>query len=111
MQNCVRWLASRDVSKLLKVQPTGDIFRVGQQINFNAQAYYDDYRVRENLRVTLKIQGEQSGQFNFTEKGNGIYHCSPGLLAPGDYSFTAHAFDGNTEVSADSGKFSVIPFQ
>ncbi|MCA9732373.1 MAG: VWA domain-containing protein [Deferribacteres bacterium] len=111
IENSVRWLASRDENKLLNVQPAGDIFRAGQQINFNAQAYYDDYRVREGLRISLKIEGMQEGEFIFSEKGDGIYRCKAGMLSAGDYIYKAQAFAGDKEVSADSGKFSIIPFQ
>ncbi len=111
MQNCVRWLASRDENKLLEVKPSGDIFRSGEQIQFTAQAYYDDYRVRENLQVSLKIKGVQAGSFAFAEKGNGIYYCTPGMLPAGDYTYFSQASDNGTVVSTDSGKFSVIPFQ
>ncbi|KAA3619406.1 MAG: VWA domain-containing protein [Calditrichaeota bacterium] len=111
IQNSVRWLASRDENKVLKVQPAGDIFRSGQQIEFGAQAYYDNYRVRENLQISLNITGAQSGDYLFTEKGNGLYKCVPGLLSAGDYSYVSQATDRGKVVSADSGKFSVIPFQ
>ncbi|KAA3655579.1 MAG: hypothetical protein DWQ10_17130 [Calditrichaeota bacterium] len=109
--NSVRWLAARDESKLLNVQPAGDIFRSGQQINFTAQAYYDDYRARANLQISLQIAGPEKRELVFSEQGDGIYTSSPGILAAGDYTYKARAYDGVTEVSADSGKFSVVPLQ
>ena len=111
IQNCIRWLASRDENKRLAVKPSGDIFRSGEQIEFVAQACYDDYRVQENLQISLEIRGGETARVEFSEQGNGIYRSSPGILPAGDYQYFARARENGAIVSADSGKFSVIPFQ
>ena len=112
MRNSVRWLVSTEESKLFRVNPDKEIYRTGESIVFNAQAYFEDYTPRENLEVSVTVSGDEVNREIFLQgKGNGLYEGKLGVLPDGDYRYLAVAREGEVAAGADSGKFTVEPFR
>jgi len=112
VRNSVRWLVSTEESKLFRVTPDKEIYRTGESIVFDAQAYFEDYTPRDNLDVSVTVSGEQVNREIFLQgKGNGLYEGKLGILPDGDYRYRAVAREGEVAAGADSGKFTVEPFR
>jgi len=111
LHNCVRWLMTREDSKLVRISPSHAIFREGQPISFNAEIYYEDYRPRDGVEVKVTVQaGNRNFDLTLSGTGNGKYEGFLPALSAGDYSYQGTATYNNRQLGTDQGKFSVEPY-
>ncbi len=110
--NAVRWLVSAEDSKLLRIKLPAEVFRAGETIPVSVQAYYEDFRPRDDVQVTLTLE-KADGRLELSTQstGNGGYRGSVQVIGEGDYRLLARAEAGGRIVAADTAAFSVIPFQ
>ncbi len=110
--NAVRWLVSAEDSKLLRIKMPDEVVRAGETIPFTVQAYFEDFRPRDNLHVTLTLISEgEPRSISLQGAGNGLYRGTMQVIGEGDYRVLARAEAGGQRVAADTLAFSVVPFQ
>ncbi|MBN1351047.1 hypothetical protein JXJ21_16620 [candidate division KSB1 bacterium] len=111
LNNTIRWLVTKEDSKLIRIRADKEIYRGGESIGFSAQAYYEDYRPLDGAEISVMIRkGERQHKLNLTGIGDGKYEGQIQVLDGGDYSFEGTANFNNRNIGNDNGKFSVEPF-
>ena len=111
VRGAVRWLVTKEDTKLVRLVSNKKIYRGGEQIELVAQVYYEDYRPRQGAHVTVTLTGPQFRQeIILQDMGSGLYRARLQVLGGGEYVFRGVAeIDGQT-IGEDSGRFSVEPF-
>ena len=109
--NCIRWLVTREDSKLVRIVPDKEIYRSGEKISFTAETYYEDYRPLSDAEVKLLIKSKSKEyEISMSGTGDGKYEGEFQLIEGGDYTYTGQAFYKNRLLGEDSGRFSVEEF-
>ncbi|UCE05727.1 MAG: hypothetical protein JSW07_19375 [bacterium] len=112
LSNSVRWLITKEDSKLLRIYPDQEIYRNGQQVTFTGEVYYEDYRPMDGAEVKLKVRSKQKAyEILLNGVGEGKYEGALQALQGGDYSYVATATYNNREIGKDQGQFSVENFK
>lgn len=111
LSNSIRWLVTKEESRLVRIYPDQEIYRNGQAITFTAEVYYEDYRPLDGAEVNVQITGEQQ-RYDILLKsiGSGKYEGLVQALAGGDYSYAGSATLNNRLIGTDRGQFSVEDF-
>jgi len=110
ISSVVRWLVTREESKLLRVDPSKEIFSQGEPVDFLGQAYDANYQPLENADIRVEIISLTSRQRYETilqPLDNGRYEGTIEALAEGDYSFSATSNVSGVETGKTQGRFSV----
>lgn len=111
VRNTVRWLTTQEDSKLVRVTAHKEIYRSGEQVNFTAQVYFEDYRPVDGAEVVVQLTGGKDVQeLTLRNLGDGRYEGSFRVLNGGDYQFTGTAHLQGRVLGRDSGRFSVEAF-
>ncbi|MDZ7263545.1 MAG: VWA domain-containing protein [candidate division KSB1 bacterium] len=111
LSNSIRWLITKEESRLVRIYPDQEIYRNGQVITFTAEVYYEDYRPLDGAQVKLQITGKQKNyDILLNGIGAGKYEGILQALEGGDYSYAGVAHFNNRVIGADSGQFSVEDF-
>ncbi len=109
--NAVRWLATRENSKLVRVRPNKEIYHSGEQVEFSAQVYYRDYVPLDGAEVKVAVLADTVVErITLLGVGEGRYEGGVQVLAGGDYTYEAIATKDGRELGRDQGRFSVEPF-
>ena len=107
----VRWLVTREDSKLVRFATNKVIYRGGEPVEMTAQVYFEDYRPRPGARVSARLIGPGiERDIVFEEIGDGLYRASPGSLPGGDFELRGRAEGEGRLLGEDVAKFSVEPF-
>ncbi|MCX8011117.1 MAG: hypothetical protein N3A61_08195, partial [Ignavibacteria bacterium] len=108
LNNIVKWLNTREVTKKLKVKLAKKIFDKNENILISAQLYDDSNNPVSDQNISLDIFQNRQLKFStvFQSLGNGLYQAEINDLDKGDYSYTASVTLLNQKYS-DEGKFSV----
>jgi hypothetical protein len=109
--NCVRWLVTREDSKLVRIRPDKEIYRSGEKVTFTAEVYYEDYRPRDGANVNVSIRGKSKlYEIELSNIGNGKYEGEFQVLEGGDYRYEGRAMANDQLLGKDSGRFSMEEF-
>jgi len=111
LSNSIRWLVTKEDSKLVRIYPDQKIYRNGQQVTFTAEVYTEDYRPLEGAEIRLTVKSQhKSYQILLSEIGDGKYEGTLQALQGGDYFYEGVAQRRQRELGRDSGRFSVENF-
>ena len=111
LERAVRWLVTRDDSKLVKIATNKSIYRSGETIYFNAEIYSQNYIPLDNAKLEVKISGNNFEDEIFLKNaGNGKYQGEYRLAGGGDYQYNMTATHKNRVLGNDNGKFTVEDF-
>lgn len=108
MSNAVRWLTTREESKLVRISTTQEVFTGGEPVEFSGQVYNKAYRPIDSadLRVAVR-KGNETSETILTPVGNGRYEGKFEGLREGEYQFAGTASLNGERLGEDRGKFSV----
>jgi hypothetical protein len=108
----VRWLVTKEDTKLVRFGTNKLIYRGGEAIEMTAQVYYEDYRPRTGARITVQLMGSgYDREIPFEEVGDGLYQASSGHVPGGDYELRGRAELNGQLLGEDTAKFTVEPFR
>ena len=110
ISSVVRWLVTRDDNKELNVEPSKEIFSQGEVVDFLGQAYNANYQPVDNADIRVEVTAlspRQRFETILRPLENGRYVGEFEALPEGDYSFTAEAKAGGTDLGKSEGRFSV----
>ncbi len=111
----VRWLATREQEKRLRVEPAKDFYAQGEQIELTGQVYDESYRPLENAEVLVSVRPHHSSskangesvETILSSSGAGLYEGNIAGLGEGEYSYTATALANGDTIGKVSGRISV----
>jgi hypothetical protein len=108
INNCVKWLSSRELSKNLNITLSKKIFDSSERVDITGQLYDESNQPISNANVSLEVKrGNQNViDTNLEPIGKGLYQSSLTDLEEGDYSFKGSAEFGGQQFS-DEGRFTV----
>ncbi len=110
-RNAVRWLTTQEDGKLVKVVSNKEIYRSGEEVQFSAQVYFEDYQPVNGAEVVVQLESRGTlHELTLTGIGDGRYEGSFQVLAGGNYQFSGTAHQQGRVLGRDAGKFSVEPF-
>jgi hypothetical protein len=109
--NSVRWLITREDSKLVKIESNKEIYRSGEKISFHGETYYENYRPLENAEIKVEVKGNgKEYEVLLASIGRGKYEGEFQVLEGGDYTYRGRAMLQNRHLGEDTGRFSVEEF-
>ncbi len=110
----VRWLATREQDKRLRVEPAKEFYSRGEQIGFTGQVYNESYQPLDNAEVLVTIRphhssGASGGSIEtiLSSSGGGLYEGNLAGLGEGEYSYSASAVADGDTVGTVTGRISV----
>lgn len=109
LSNLVRWAATRQDDRPVRVRPVEPTFDGGERVEFTGQVYDESLTPVEDASVEVTITAPDSTQYPYTMEpaGNGRYVLDVGVLPEGTYTYTASADQEGTDLGRDRGQFSV----
>jgi hypothetical protein len=108
VSNSLRWLATREEQKQVRITSSKQNYNLGETVRLLAQVYDDTYTPLSDADVTATVQGGgRNYNLSLASTGNGRYEATLGSLPPGDYSFNGRAIYSGREIGRDAGRFSV----
>ena len=116
--NAVRWLTTQEESDFVTITTGKKMYRSGEQIDFSAQVYDEQYRALDGAEVVVTIAPQDTSRdalgttaFNFPllQKGDGWgrYEGTLKTLPPGDFQYTGTALFKGRSLGRASGVFSI----
>jgi hypothetical protein len=111
----VRWLATREQDKRLRVEPAKEFYSRGERISFAGQVYNESYQPLDNAEVLVTIRPHHATSSTnsvtvetiLSSSGAGLYEGNIAGLGEGEYSYTASAVANGDTVGRVSGRISV----
>ncbi|PEN14941.1 hypothetical protein CRI94_01215 [Longibacter salinarum] len=109
ISNLVRWVAARQDTRPVRVQPVQQVFAGSERVEFTGQVYNESQEPISDANISVEITAEDGTEYPLTMEpaNNGQYNLDVGVLPEGTYSYSATAVRGNTTVGSDTGEFSV----
>lgn len=109
--NCIRWLVTREDSKLVRIFTDKDIYRSGEKVSFTAETYYEDYRPLDGADVQVAVNSaSKTYDVSLSGIGEGKYEGEFQALEGGDYAYRGQAHFQNRLLGEASGRFSMEEF-
>jgi hypothetical protein len=112
--NAVRWLATREEGRTIRVVPAQNVFHSGQRILFEGRIFDQSYRPldRAQVKVTAWRKDDDqgtgvSGDLFASGRRDGNYRGELPALAPGEYRYRAEVSLGEQPIGGDEGRFMV----
>ncbi|MFZ4621925.1 MAG: hypothetical protein ACOYNS_15295, partial [Bacteroidota bacterium] len=106
----VRWLATREQEKLLRVEPAKEFYSQGEQIDLSGQVYNESYQPLDNAEVLVSVRRHGSSdkiETILSSSGTGLYEGNIAGLSEGEYSYSASAVANGDTIGKTSGRISV----
>lgn len=106
----VRWLATREQDKFVRVEPSKEFYSQGEQIEFSAQVYNQSYQPVNNADVHLTVRSKENNQryeTNLTSLESGRYEGSVENVPEGEYAYSASAIKDGDTLGTAIGRISV----
>jgi hypothetical protein len=106
----VRWLATREQDKFLRVDPSKGFFSQGERIEFSGQVYSESYQPVDDaeVQVTMRpLNGAERFETSMNALGSGLYEGSFDGLLEGEYTFSAAAVKSGDTLGTTGGRISV----
>lgn len=111
MRNTLRWLATREEEKPIRLDVNKSSFRSGENALFSAQVYDEMYRPVENAAVRMTIESPSGDSEQPMEpRGGGMYTARRRVLASGPYRVQMEAFQEGELMGRDEVEFAVSSF-
>ncbi len=109
VSNLVRWTATRDDSRRVRVEPIESVFSGSEAVLFTGQVYDESLQPVDEARVQVDVTAPDGTVRPFVMQplGSGRYTLDAGTLPPGDYRFKAVATREQQPLGDDAGVFSV----
>lgn len=108
---CIQYLSLKEDKRKFRVSIDKNIFNENEQIIFDAELYNQSYELINEPDASLVVRDETGKNYNFTfDKVGNAYRLDAGLLAVGNYNFTAKTFSNGEELLYN-GQFSIRPIQ
>ena len=112
--NAVRWLATREEGRTIRIGPARNVFHSGQRILFEGRIFDQSYRPLDRAQVMVTAwkkderQGTQvTGDLFASGRRDGNYRGELPALAPGEYEYRAEVSLGGQPMGEDQGRFVV----
>jgi hypothetical protein len=106
----IRWLATREQDKFLRIEPSKPFFSQGERILFTGQAYNESYQPVDDaeIQITLRpLNGAERYETAMDALGSGLYEAAMDGLAEGEYRYAASALRDGDTLGTASGRISV----
>jgi len=106
----IRWLATRERDKFVRVEPSKEFYAQGEPIEFSAQVYNQSYQPVENADVHLSVYSKQNTQRYETvlsSLGSGRYEGSIENLPEGEFTYRATALNDRDTLGTSIGRISI----
>ncbi len=106
----VRWLATREQDKFVRVEPLKEFYSQGEQIEFSAQVYNQSYQPVDHADVHLSLRSKTNNQRYETilsSLGSGRYEGSIESLPEGEFTYAAVALNDGDTLGTSGGRISV----
>jgi hypothetical protein len=113
ISNSVRWLATREDSKLVRISTDKNIYRSTENIEFLVQVYDENYKPILDAEVSgtiIEKRGDRKIDFIFNSMGEGRYLFQSESLPQGDYKIEVKANFKARELGSDVASFAVESF-
>jgi hypothetical protein len=109
LANLVRWVATRQDDRPVRVRPVRPTFAGGERVELTGQVYDESMAPVSDASVEVTIQAPDSTQYPYTmePEGNGRYALDIGALPQGTYQYEATARLEGQRLGQDRGRFSV----
>ena len=108
ISNSLRWLATREQEKQVRIASSKQLYNLGETVRIMGQVYDETYSPLDDAEVTVSVQGpERTHELSLAPAGNGRYEATLSNLPPGDYRFTGRARRNGREIGTDAGRFSI----
>lgn len=109
LENLILWTTTRADRRQVRVRPTHTQFGETEPVTFTGQVYDESLEPVDNASIRLAITSPDGSQLpvSMSPLGNGRYQATAGILSPGNYTFTAAAEVGGSEIGSDGGSFNV----
>ncbi len=108
--NSVRWLVTREDMDLINIFTDKKIYKSGEQINFSAKIFDQNYQKIKDASVLLKIKTEaeaDSEMLSLSLDQMGDYTGRLRSLSPGKYLFEGEVFRNELKIGSKKGEFTV----
>jgi hypothetical protein len=112
--NAVRWLATREEGRTIRVRPAQNVFHSGQRIAFQGQIFDESYRPMDRAQVKVFARrkdaqdgAEVAGDLFASGRRDGNYRGELPALAAGEYEYRAEVYLGDQPIGEDQGRFVV----
>lgn len=112
--NAVRWLATREEGRTIRISPARNVFHSGQRITFQGRIFDQSYRPmgRAQVQVTAWNRDDRegsrvTGDLFASGRRDGNYRGELPALAPGEYEYRAEVSLGGQPIGEDQGRFVV----
>ena len=109
LSNLLRWVATQDTERQVRVQPVASTFEGGERIELTGEVYDASMAPLSDaaVEVTLTDSTGESTTYGMSRRGNGRYALEAGPLPSGTYRYRAEATRQGTTIGTDQGQFSV----
>jgi len=111
LENAVRWLATHEEGKTVRISTDKRVYRAGEDIFLSAQVYSETYQPVEGALVTLTVTSP-SGEFpiQLEDVGGGRYKKTFRVFESGMYALIGEALFQRRSLGKDKTEFSVSSF-
>ncbi len=106
----VRWLATREQDKFVRVEPLKEFYSQGEQIDFTGQVYNESYQPIDNADINLSIRSLKNNErfeTTLSSLGSGRYEGQIEHLSEGEFSYSAVALKNGDTLGTTSGRISI----
>lgn len=107
----IRWLVRKDDERLVRIHPSKETYRSGEEITFQAAINDEKYQSIDGAQVQVLLKDSiGTSQITLHSMGSGQYVGSLEMLEPGAYTFEGKATLNDRVLGTDSGDFHVGAF-
>lgn len=108
LSNSLRWLATREEQKQVRIVTGKQLYDLGESVRFLGQVYDESYNPINDADVSVEVQGAgHKYALTLAPAGGGRYEGTLSGLPAGDYSFNGRAAASGRLVGTDIGRFAV----
>jgi len=108
VENSLRWLATREEEKRVRIASSKQLYNLGETVRILAQVYDETYAPLSDAEVNVTVQGpDRNYPMSLAPVGNGRYEGTLANLPSGDYRFGGEATQGGKSIGSDAGRFTI----
>ncbi len=107
--NLLRWVATQNDDRQVRVRPVTSTFQGNESVAFNGQVYDGSMNPVSDAAIEVTITDSTGTEYPHSMEplGNGRYDLNVGSLPEGTYQYEAVARRGGSVLGRDQGQFSV----
>lgn len=106
----IRWLATSEQDKFVRVEPSKVFYSQGEQIDFTGEVYNESYEPIDNADLRLSLRSEKANErfeTTLSSLGGGRYEGTVENLPEGEFSYNADALKNGDTLGTSTGRISV----